>query len=104
MKRLVIILIVFILIAGKSFSQNEKKVKILLRFDDIGMCHSVNKALKEIIKTGLPISVSVMFACPWNQEAVDILKNNPQVSVGVHLTLNAEWKNYRWGPVLGKTE
>ena len=103
MKRLVIILIVFILIAGKSFSQNEKKVKILLRFDDIGMCHSVNKALKEIIKTGLPISVSVMFACPWYQEAVDILKNNPQVSVGVHLTLNAEWKNYRWGPVLGKT-
>jgi predicted glycoside hydrolase/deacetylase ChbG (UPF0249 family) len=33
---------------------------------------------------------------------VDILKRNPQVAVGVHLVLNSEWRNYRWGPVLGK--
>jgi len=43
-----------------------------------------------------------MFACPWYQEAVDILKRHPEVSVGIHLTLNAEWKNYRWGPVIGR--
>src|SRR2546426_150128 len=50
----------------------------------------------------MPLSASVMFACPWYQEAVDILRRNPQTSVGVHLTLNSEWKGYRWGPVLGK--
>jgi hypothetical protein len=66
------------------------------------MCHSVNMAIKRIIETGVPISVSVMFACPWYQEAVDILKAHPEVGVGVHLTLNSEWKNYRWGPVLGR--
>jgi len=73
----------------------------LVRCDDIGMCHSVNMALKKVIDTNLPISVSVMFACPWYQEAVDMLRSHPEVSVGVHLTLNAEWKNYRWGPVTG---
>ena len=51
----------------------------------------------------MPFSASVMFACPWYQEAVDILKDQPQVTVGIHLTLNAEWKNYRWGPVAGKS-
>jgi predicted glycoside hydrolase/deacetylase ChbG (UPF0249 family) len=76
-------------------------IEVLIRCDDIGMSHAVNAALMELLETGLPLSVSVMFACPWYQEAVDILREHPEVSVGVHLTLNAEWKNYRWGPVAG---
>jgi predicted glycoside hydrolase/deacetylase ChbG (UPF0249 family) len=56
-----------------------------------------------VAKTGLPFSVSVMFACPWYQEAAEMLKKYPHVTVGVHLVLNSEWRNYRWGPVLGKT-
>jgi predicted glycoside hydrolase/deacetylase ChbG (UPF0249 family) len=59
--------------------------------------------LERLIATGLPVSVSVMFPTPWYQETVAILKRNPEVSVGIHLTLNSEWKNYRWGPVLGRT-
>jgi predicted glycoside hydrolase/deacetylase ChbG (UPF0249 family) len=76
---------------------------LLIRTDDLGMSHSVNMALERLIATGLPISVSVMFPTPWYQEAVEILKKHPDVSVGIHLTLNSEWKNYRWGPVLGRT-
>ena len=76
-------------------------VTMLIRCDDAGMCHAVNTALREVLDTGLPVSVSVMFACPWYQEAVETLKGRRDVSVGVHLTLNAEWKNYRWGPVSG---
>jgi predicted glycoside hydrolase/deacetylase ChbG (UPF0249 family) len=78
-------------------------VYLIIRTDDAGMSHSVNMALERLIATGMPISVSVMFPTPWYQETVDILKRNPQVSVGIHLTLNSEWKNYRWGPVLGRT-
>ncbi len=80
----------------------QEKRQVIIRCDDIGMCHSVNMAAEELIRTGIPISASVMFVCPWYQEAVDILKQHTEVSVGIHLTLNAEWKNYRWGPVLGK--
>jgi predicted glycoside hydrolase/deacetylase ChbG (UPF0249 family) len=43
-----------------------------------------------------------MFPTPWYQETVEILKRHPAVAVGIHLTLNSEWKNYRWGPVLGR--
>jgi chitin disaccharide deacetylase len=76
--------------------------EVLLRLDDVGMNHSVNLAIEKIAATGMPFSVSVLFACPWYQEAVEILKRHPQITVGVHLALNAEWRNYRWGPVLGK--
>lgn len=75
--------------------------EVLIRCDDIGMNHTVNMAFEGVAKQGFPVSASVMFACPWYQEAVEILKQYPNVSAGIHLTLNAEWKNYRWGPVSG---
>src|SRR5881396_3363399 len=77
-------------------------VYLIIRTDDAGFSHSVNMALQKLIDTGLPLSVSVMFACPWYQETVEILKRHPAVAVGIHLTLNSEWKNYRWGPVTGR--
>ena len=86
-----------------SRSVDPGQVYLVIRTDDAGMSHSVNMALEKLIATGLPVSVSVMFPTPWYQETVDILKRHPDVSVGIHLTLNSEWKNYRWGPVLGRT-
>jgi predicted glycoside hydrolase/deacetylase ChbG (UPF0249 family) len=82
-------------------AQEHESYSIMLRLDDLGMCHAVNMAARRVIDSGIPFSASVMFACPWYQEAVELLGNAPHVSVGVHLTLNAEWKNYRWGPVAG---
>ena len=83
-------------------AQSASAPEVLLRLDDIGMNHSVNMAMEKVAATGMPFSVSVLFVCPWYQEAVEILKKNPHVTVGVHLALNSEWRNYRWGPVLGK--
>jgi len=100
-----IILVLTICSFGAASAQtaNSKQPVLLLRLDDIGMNHSVNMAVQKMAETGLPFSASVQFACPWYQEAVEILKKYPNVSVGVHLTLTSEWKNYRWGPVTGRT-
>lgn len=76
-------------------------IPILIRSDDWGMCHAVNMAGKQLIEAGVPVSASVMFVCPWYQEAVELLRQHPEISAGIHLTLNAEWKNYRWGPIAG---
>lgn len=82
-------------------SATEPAPELLIRADDIGMNHTVNTALREFIRTGVPFSASVMVPCPWFAEAATILRDNPQVGVGIHLTLNSEWADYRWGPVLG---
>lgn len=98
-----ITIVLFLLFVSVNSYAQTPAAKLLLRLDDFGMNHSVNTAIEEVAKSGMPFSTSVMFACPWYQEAVDILKRYPNVSVGVHLTLNSEWKYYRWGPVLGRT-
>lgn len=101
MKRFVFILSVFVVVLYIS-TPMLAETRLLIRCDDIGMCHTVNMAAKKLIEKGVVFSASVMFACPWYQEAVDILKAHPEAGVGIHLTLNSEWKYYKWGPVLGK--
>lgn len=98
---LLVTLFIFSAVIPATAQNNESK-KLLIRTDDMGFTHAANMAAKDLMEAGIPFSVSVMFACAWYQEAVEILKEHPEVSVGVHLTLNAEWKRYRWGPVLGK--
>src|SRR5258705_2153208 len=89
--------------AQPATPRSSSSVSLIIRTDDIGMSHSVNMAMQKLVSTGMPVSVSVLFACPWYQEAVEILKQHPSVAVGIHLALNSEWKNYRWGPVAGST-
>lgn len=96
------VLFILICISIPLFGQtNSTEKQLLIRCDDIGMSHSVNMAAKELLDAGLKFSVSVMVPCGWFDEAVSILKDAENISIGVHLTLNSEWKNYRWGPVAG---
>lgn len=93
-------LTISLFITSVLFAQQEK-IPVLVRCDDIGMCHSVNVAAKAVLDKGFPVSMSVMVPCPWFTEAAEMLKKYPNVSIGIHLTLNSEWKQYRWGPVSG---
>ncbi|MDI6783956.1 MAG: polysaccharide deacetylase family protein [bacterium] len=83
---------------------NESKTRLIIRCDDIGLCHGVNMAFKRILDEGIATSASVMVTTPWFEEAVAILKEHPEISVGVHLNFNSEWKKERWGPVSPYTE
>jgi len=101
MRSLLFISLLFLSMMSAAQTDKPTKIPVLIRCDDIGMSHSVNRAAKKVLDSGIPVSMSVMVPCSWFSEAVELLKQYPQVSVGIHLTLNAEWKQYRWGPVAG---
>ncbi len=71
--------------------------------DDIGMCHSANEGAFEALENGPATCGSVMVPCPWFAEAAAWIRERPGLDIGVHLTLNAEWAHYRWGPVAGRS-
>ncbi len=83
---------------------SSKRIRLIVRGDDFGMCHSVNVATEKAFTDGILTSASVMVPPPWFPEAVEICKRHVRLSVGIHLTVNGEWKFYRWKPVLPATE
>ncbi len=88
--------------AADLFGDGEKR--IIFRLDDAGLCHAVNIAIERILNEGTASAVGVMVNTPWLDEALAILRQHPEVSVGLHTTLNCEWTPYRCGPVLPAKE
>ena len=75
---------------------------VIFHVDDAGMSHNSNMGAIKATEDGVATSMRVMMPCSWVPELAAYLKAHPQVDAGVHLTLTAEWKNYRWGPIAGK--
>ncbi len=63
------------------------------------MCHGANRAFVELSHFGTITSGSVMVPCPWFSEIAETAAGDDSLDCGIHLTLNAEKKHYRWGPV-----
>lgn len=76
---------------------------IILHVDDAGMTYDSNTGAIEAMTHGVASSCSVMMPCPWVPAFVHFLKQHPEMDAGLHLTLTAEWKEYRWPPVSGKS-
>ena len=80
-----------------GYTNNDRLV--ILHTDDIGMCHASVQAFKDLWAFGSISSGATMVPCPWFPAVAQMCRENPEMDMGVHATLNAEWESYRWGPV-----
>ena len=83
----------------------EKDAKLLIiHADDIGIAHSINIASFDAYKNNAINSGAAMIPSPWIREVAEFHKEYPKYDIGVHLTLTAEWKNYKWGGISSSNE
>jgi hypothetical protein len=102
-----------ILVTGEAAGQQnlaqqlgfEADAKLLIvHADDIGLSQSVNGATLEAFSSGGITSGSMMVPCPWFNDFANSCQSHPDLDVGIHITLTAEWDHYKFGGVLPSTE
>ena len=76
----------------------DTSVKLIVRADDFGMCHSVNEGIVKAFTEGIVTQSSVMVPCPWFTEAAALARSY-EIPVGIHQTLTCEWDYLRWRPL-----
>lgn len=72
---------------------------LIIHADDLAVAHSEDSASFDALNKHAATSASIMVPCPWLTEVADYAKAHPDADLGLHLTLTAEWKTDRWGPV-----
>jgi chitin disaccharide deacetylase len=80
-------------------AQQDEKIRLIVRGDDIGSTHAANIGHIKAYKDGILTAAEIMVPCPWFEEAVKMLNENPGIDVGIHCALTSEWENYKWRPI-----
>ena len=62
--------------------------KLIVNADDIGLSEAVNYGILSAYKNGIVRSTTIMAGMPAFDHAVSILKENPGLGCGVHMTLS----------------
>jgi len=75
---------------------------LIIHADDLAVAHSEDAASFDALDQHAVTSASIMVPCPWLTEVAAYAKAHPDADLGLHLTVTAEWKSYRWGPVESK--
>lgn len=73
---------------------------LIINCDDLGCSQASNRAIERALRKGLATSATLMVPCPFAREAAEACRD---LDIGVHLTLNSEYPNYRWRSLTGAT-
>ena len=101
--RLKMLIILILAVSSVIDARDLDKVRLIVRADDIGVARSVNEAVIDSHLKGIVTTVELMMPTPWFPDAVRLLEKNPQINVGLHLTLTSEWERMKWRPLTNAT-
>jgi predicted glycoside hydrolase/deacetylase ChbG (UPF0249 family) len=77
--------------------ESEERV-VVVHVDDVGMSRAANDGALDAL-AGAATCGSIMVPCPAFEEIAAVARGRSELDFGVHLTLNAEYPEYRWPPL-----
>ena len=77
----------------------QQNPRLIIRADDMGAFRAANVACLDGYKNGVETCIEVMVVTAWFPEAARMLRENPGIDVGLHLTITSEWENVKWRPL-----
>jgi chitin disaccharide deacetylase len=77
---------------------------LLINADDFGMYQAINEGIVRAFREGVVRSTSLMMPCPDASQAVQLLKENPAIRFGVHLSIIRDIDDYFWLPLAPKND
>jgi chitin disaccharide deacetylase len=90
---------------SKQLGCAKKDILVIVNIDDIGLHKDETEASFRALNYGMVKSGSIMVPCPNFHCAAELWKQNPEIDLGIHLTLTCEWgQKYPWTPVLSKSD
>ncbi len=72
---------------------------MIMSADLVGSTHAAPAAGIHALRTGLATTATLMMPGPWARHAANHFTAESDLDIGVHLTLNAELEDFRWGPL-----
>jgi len=90
-----IVLAIIILVALRFFYP----VRLIVRGDDMGLCHEASTGCLHAHQEGILTCVEVMVPAPGFLEAARMLHETTDLDIGIHLTLTCEWESIHWAPL-----
>jgi predicted glycoside hydrolase/deacetylase ChbG (UPF0249 family) len=73
--------------------------RLILHADDVGMCHEAVDAFLQLSDFGLVSCGSAMVPCPAFAGIAAHARQNPEMDLGLHITMTSEYDTYRWSPL-----
>lgn len=70
---------------------------LIVTSDGLGVSHATNAGVFASLRLGVATAGCVMMPGPWARHAA--AQSRPDDDIGVQLTLNSEYDQYRWGPL-----
>ncbi|WP_119068994.1 carbohydrate deacetylase [Aggregatilinea lenta] len=72
---------------------------LLINADDFGMYPAINAGVVRAFQEGIVRSTSLMVPCPGAAEAMQRIREHPEIRFGVHLSVIRDIGHYYWDPV-----